>query len=68
MAARFLGTGMVEWEDVGNHRGKLCGVSFWEREGKAVDGKSGYLPQQKRTEQIASPILGQVVRRDLPRN
>lgn len=33
MAARFIGAGMVGWEEVGNHRGKLCGVSFWEREG-----------------------------------
>lgn len=33
MAAKFIGAGMVGWEEVGNHRGKLCGVSFWEREG-----------------------------------
>lgn len=31
-----------------------------------LDGKSGYLPQKK-TEQTASPVPGQVARRDLPR-
>lgn len=69
MAARFTGAGMVGWEEVGNHRGKLCGVSFWEREGmsKHMDGKSGYLPLQKRAEQTASPVPGRVVRRYLPR-